>query len=131
MPDDVSAHLVHADAALELDQLDVAEQDYVAVLRATPDDDLAIIGLAWVQVRLERADEARRTLEPRLRRQPDDAAAIAIDAEALLLLGQRAAAVKRYREALAHAPEEWNFRERANDFIRGNGHVPTAADSEP
>src|SRR5262245_14543136 len=91
--------------ALALDgQFRAALEEFEAVLRANPDDQAGLLGLAHCQFSLSRPEDARATLDRRSARHPDDAAGLLLRARLELADGNAARALTCLQKAEALSP---------------------------
>ena len=99
-PDHLAARANLGNALLLLDRLEPARDAFVAVLKAEPDNRNALYGLATILLRLDKPREAAPLTRRLLQALPNSAAALTLDADAQGPIGQVAAAIAQYRQAL-------------------------------
>ncbi|WP_425088496.1 tetratricopeptide repeat protein [Stappia sp.] len=103
-PDHLAARANLGNALLLLDRLEPARDAFVAVLKAEPDNRNALYGLATILLRLDQPREAAPLTRRLLQALPNSAAALTLDADAQGPIGQVAAAIAQYRQALRIDP---------------------------
>jgi tetratricopeptide (TPR) repeat protein len=103
-PEHQAARANLGNALLLLDRLEPARDAFVAVLKAEPDNRNALYGLATILLRLEQPREAAPLTRRLLQALPNSAAALTLDADAQGPIGQVAAAIAQYRQALRIDP---------------------------
>lgn len=92
-------------AFLLKNQLERAEENFLAALRADSDNRNALFGLASVLMRQGRHEDARPLCERLVALLPDSAAALTIAADAATADPQLNTAIARYRQALRTDPD--------------------------
>ncbi|WP_169391309.1 tetratricopeptide repeat protein [Stappia stellulata] len=103
-PGHLAARANLGNALLLLDRLEPARDAFVAVLEGEPDNRNALYGLATILLRLDEPREAAPLTRRLLQALPTSAAALTLDADAQGPIGQVAAAIAQYRQALRLDP---------------------------
>jgi len=118
VPGDHAARLSLANVLLWSNQLDAAATEYRAYLQASPADKQARLSLANALVWSEKFRDALPELQELARVQPDDRNTQVLLARSYAATSQPAMAMAVYDRWLARNPEDREFRENRETFMR-------------